>query len=448
MDLLRLVLARQSLDSLLRFPMLVDSDAFRIQRAKILGYSSKKLDFDTPSLHGELYSCSAMPPRYVTARALFLRDTETFLSVIDKVEELDFWLLLESDIPEVQAKAIASLIHLPHNTTGSHQFGEKIPMIFNDLTSINWTPRLETMMKDNIKLPISQLAGFLRMPLGDRVQMSCLYYVGLCRRTLNGEETTDAHPELENGFGMVFSNTRETHINIYGDNSQAFADRREQISKYVMLSGYLTPFTRILTDSKYRNRKLVKSALKYASYLSLKLILSSPGGEADVRSHDLVYSQKYGMTKWYHRRVLRILEDKEVVDKLPPETVNWYRAVAGEVFEASDPCRLSPNVSLPSIGIPSPDVNIWAILRSLRISSLQGISFRDPYGMLMETSTHPGSTNSGKIYQLLALDSYRKGRFFSGSGYYDSKREFKPAPAVTYRRVLAYLKGEAETWKD
>lgn len=436
MDLLRFVLSHQTLESLMRFPGLVRSDQFSICRSNVRGYKPTSLGVLVDSAkNGEVSSICEVHVDAVCVldRAVFLRQVEHIINFVDRVKSLDFWLLLESDILEAQAKALAALIYHHEGPIDHCQVGDKALYLFNDLNVINWTPRLIRILRYLLgQMGKWELTGFLRA-CGRNISVEG--YIGMCWRALGGEETTEEYPELDVAYKSIISPDSRAL-------KEAGIVSKESImsnlARYIMISGYITPYVAYLKEAAKDSPAypdIVKMALKYVSHLSLKIIAESEMGREMLREPKLYLPKNQVITRWYRKRVESILRDPALVKLLPENTIDWYRAVVGEYFDTS---------KLPQIVY----LGAWQgkdfVMDIPYYSSLQGISFYDP------KAARDGIIAMGYVYEKstfnpLIRDGYRKGKFVPECQVKEG-RTSSVAPEELYNRVLAYLKGETETW--
>lgn len=424
MDLLRLVFARQTVDSIVRFPGLLRSRVFRKIRGAILGYTpGNDIVQDTTSI-GEISktSMSYTIPDVLLSRAIFLRDTASIVDLAGKADSLDFWLLLESDIPEAQAAALAAFVYLKQNQMGDHQMSGKVLENYNDLTSINWTPRLKFILSSLIgRGRGNELTGYLLLPSHP---FSLEEYVGLCKAVLGGKEIMEYNERLSLAYTTLTRDYTQDAYVITGS---------VDVKKYkcILRSGYLYPLLEKLKSPEYH---VVKSALKYASRLALKMIAESEEGRRLLLDMHLAFPGNLACTKWYRKRVQAIVDDTSLLKYLPEDYTGWYRIVLGEV--ASDWSKFD-GLNILGIAMEGGTEN-FDNLHKLRISSLQGITFYDPDGLLRASA---GKTS---VVDFLIRDAYRRGKYFR---QFDESAEFHDkVPVEIYRAVLAYLKGESRTW--
>lgn len=212
MDLVHLVLARQELDWLHKFPKLVTKKRFT---------SIRRTVFDTPASRSGSYErdCADKGELFRTAfrnqslrnlrnRAVFLRDSGRYCLFTDLSEwDRDFWYALESGMPLIQARALAGL-----RVTNSTR---KISILenYNDLSSIPWTAQLTKELAAILAtmFPIrshrlAYVAGYVgcdsflknweyNSSHGDN------HRCGLAERKLNGEFRIEVDQDLERLLG-------------------------------------------------------------------------------------------------------------------------------------------------------------------------------------------------------------------------------------------------------
>lgn len=143
MDLLRLVLAKQPLDRLFDFPVLLRSGHFLRTRRLTVNVRKEKPDYIKQcTMEGELcrFSFAYTTCQNLRNRAVFLRNAEAYRFFYNKTEEdQDIWYAVESGIPEIQAQALASI-----SGGNADYFLSK----FNDLSAIPWTKQLKKIVEE------------------------------------------------------------------------------------------------------------------------------------------------------------------------------------------------------------------------------------------------------------------------------------------------------------
>lgn len=412
MDLLCLILAYQDIGDLLRFPILASNDRFAAVRSQVRGYPIRGYLVESSTKAGELLrGPSVISAAQLCARAIFVRNVEYFLFIAARTVALDFWFCLESGIPEIQAKALATFRYRSDRRRegGNH----------NDLPSIPWTERLENVVRS---LPTEEenleLGGYLQVPLPGPNAVNPEYYIGFCLKRLNGRECVEEIPELTKMhralFPRVTPGSPSYHI----------------VIGVSIRSRYLTP---IIPDLANPLEPTTKFAVGYASYEALKIIVTS--GTVNTSLETYVTTAR---TNSFRERARNILLDKGLLAKLPDKVVRWYRCVVyGEHYPDLD------NVSVDLGYITSPSQVPYGI-RTLSVypSSLQGITNRDPRSFIL-TLQNAGTDISDGHH--LSRDAYRRGEYIEPS-FEEPERPIPKAPDGEYERILAYLKGEAETW--
>lgn len=442
MDLLRLVLCRQSVDGLERLPELLKSKEFRKVRSTVLDYKDPENLKCAATSAGEVSNCSDeyMNVKYIAARAIFLRDWQHFVELDIHPMTMDFWLAIESGIPEVQAKALCVLLSQAGNPGRT---ADEYP--YNDLAVIPWNERLMKIIGSiaGAGHRSEVLTGFLDIKVGSQYSSfgySNNRYVGHCQRLLNGEETLDEYSELTRLYNISFDPLLFTGTN--RDVQRGDKYWQAQLCKHVMFSGYLTPFRDILEDAEKRSQEVEKVAVHYASYLALKIIA---GTSNHLSSITVSPGDKIIISRRFQNRARKIVEDGDLVSLLPERIVGWYRMIAfGEA--ASDDMNLRLALGMPlldtSNGVP--------IESSANMSSLQGISYWDPAGLYCQVSdTFGPQVNPQGLHNMMlpVLDGYRKGQIkdFKSSG--EDAIRISQEPGPMYRSILSYLREETETWR-
>ena len=445
MDLLRLVLARQSANSLLRLPRLLVSRSFRTMRAEQFGYEDLPHFIECTSSSGELSerTIDHIPPDYIVARAIFLRDAERYLSVVGEVSKLDFWLAMESGIPEIQAKALSiyiASIKILEKGGREGKVNRDTLSSYNDLTSVPWTPRLREIIRD--LLPTyhfeEEISGFLSLDM-DETSMSFDYYVGVCKNFLCGKETTEEHSHLTRLYGIV-TNPKSAAMKPYlrkGYRPTKFGDPEWQgiVSKYVMISGYLTPFVSMIRGSTAGRSSIEKYAVKYASHAALKMIIQGQGGFVNFV---VPCPGDQVTTKWFRDRVRSIVNDEDLMVKLPKGVVAWYHCVMLQIHGDA----VYDHVIRVGIPLTKNRAEIMAV--KVRPDSLQGISYVDPRAVFAQLRRWMVFSKS---FLPLGIDLYRKGTFLPEIVHGEGERRATRVHDTMYQSILAYLRGETETWE-
>lgn len=440
MDLLRLVLARQSVDSLSRLPKLLKSRRFSLARSLALGYTNSQELVSVTTRFGEISrdSTKYLNLKYVAARAIFLRDWQHYVKLTLTASRLDFWLAMESGVPEIQAKALAVVL----GEKKGHE-SKLTRYQYNDLTSIPWTKQLKAIIENEVVHPrsgdeitTSKLGGMLGLTVEPR-HTSFDYYVGYCQKVLDGGETLEEIRELNSLYVTVSDPLSRAMDHVTGGRvARGDLDWQTAMSRHVMLSGYITPFRDILSANEGRAVEVEAYAVYYASYLALKLIVKTANYLSSIANPQV---HRLLTTRRFRGRVARILGDTKLVAKLPPRILGWYHMIAfgGETTDN----RLAIALGLPPI--PSGTVDL---IGYPKCTSLQGISYWDPANLYH----HPAAASAGFDFASVVsvdVDGYRKGQVRDLPSDDEDAARTSDDPGPLYRRILAYLLGETETWR-
>ena len=236
MDLLRLVLARQSLDRLLDFPVLLGREPFLQTRRLYINTGSWNPDYLLQcTLDGELCRLSALRATCgnLRNRAVFLRDAKWYKFFRNAREDnFDFWYAIESGIPEIQAQALA---------ISSFRDAQLISALctFNDLHAIPWTPQLKEEIRalvlkiDAARVRLSSpeawkfgnllyLYGYLDIPLPPGLQdlvNERIYYTGLMDLLLEDKFTVERNETVD----YIQKHTRAGYFPAYLPQVQSLA---------------------------------------------------------------------------------------------------------------------------------------------------------------------------------------------------------------------------------
>lgn len=446
MDLLRLVLCYQNVNKLLALPRLCRDQLFLEQRAATRDYFLRGDLAEDAAKAGEISpkAKAYVRPEMILSRTLFLQNRDLILDAIDKTDQVDFWVALESGIPEVQAKALAAY-EFRHKGNGN-QVSSKALNGYNDLTAIPWTERLEKLVSSFLiegqKGSGSTLAGFLHVPLKYERRITFPYFIGYCMHRLSGGETTEEIPELTRLYTIVakqgslaLSNSLVTKIT--PDSSPE--ETMKAILSAVLASGYITPCLEWLRKP-IPGVDVAKMAVKNASLIALREIAKHhPQSLSTI-------SMKLGpqvLTTRYRKRVQAILQDKDLCSRISGTVIAMYRIILHGGKEAPG------NLSTP-LGKSEAQV-VSDAMSGRKCMSLQGISFHDPlylYASLAEVGYFSGDAY---IVEYLCLaDAYRRGQYLAQHAprQYDFARKPRVAPVERYRKILAYLRGDAEKWQD
>lgn len=334
MDLARLVLSRQSLDSLQRFPKLLRSKRFRRVRVSVRGILC--INYDTDGIyiresvrHGELIRDAARfaESHKVSARALFLRDIPMYLGTA--TGKSDVYMALKSDIPEVEEFTIRR---------SRDVISQKMEYIAaGQLVEINWTPDLADRLS-NFCVGDEVKRGFLDLvsgkPRGTR--KSVAYIRGCLLAWTGGRTITEKDAHIEENLREILSQ------NNFIEMMDCFVE-----SGYLYpLIGSISLFRSLDTDvNKNSLIGLANSAVLWARKELFPLL----GTEAFQHLSD--WRPQY-LTRAYIERVRSILSDVKSMSYLGSLTTNVYRIISGERSEyMSNGFR-----ELMSIcGIPSPE---------------------------------------------------------------------------------------------
>lgn len=449
MDLLRLVLSWQTADSLHRFPCLTRSEPFAAVRATTRGYDDSGDLFVDSTKAGELSARTRdlVKSHHILNRALFLReDKDKVLSAIDRAEKLDFWLLIESGVPEFQAKALEACMAVRNSPYKKNsRISMKCLRRYNDVSAVPWTPQLKTILADLLDRDTNNiLAGFLRIPLKKAAKITFSYYIGYCMSVLKGKETVDEVPELSRLY-LIICDTKSYAWKEAEDHRDSPAD---QFLEALMISGYIRPFMDTIELGDIGQvKKVARMALKCASLFCLRMISSN---------HPNLLSQMTGLeydcnnicTKWYRDRVLAVLADKDLCAKLDVSCMAFYKFVASP---SENPIKGCVPVLMGIPSLPLPNENLPAFIDDVNYKSLQGISFHDPAAifLLLEQNGIKMRWSQNFHFGLIA-DAYRKGHFLE-------EHSLKPCPCLRrpkspsngdWEQVLSYLNGTSNTWES
>lgn len=334
MDLLRLVLARQPVDSLFKMPQLLLSRRFLDIRGQVLGFPVPPRLRDCEIAYwisrGELsfVSDNEKESSYNLAmRAIFLYHTGYFLHFFSQHKEIDFWMAMASGIPEIQA---AALVSVEGNERQLHQY--------NDLTAIPWTPALakvvvqlsrrETKRSIHERMSTDKLTSYLKA----RFFPESIYWqgptnTGVMLAVTGGQSTVDEDRRI---------NVPEVDLK----------ELRTMTSQYdairAIYAGYLYPVLSVSRRTVRGDRgEIWTAALLHARK---ELIDAFSFDFANTRRHDLLTFGSVAITPAFIERARTILNDPSTMQKLPTVVWSQYWIFTGE--------------SVGKVSIDSPDAKL------------------------------------------------------------------------------------------
>lgn len=450
MDLLRLVLARQPVDSLIRFPFLLRSRKFLLTRITVLGNREVNTEnyLDSTIADGELTSLSVVKVGRIPAqaRAIFLRNPGSYRHFVETDPiEIDLWLALGSGIPEIQATALSRF-----RGQFPDEYQWEVIAGYADLLDIPWTEQLRAAtgtllgsltvsppQAEPTRLKLTHLAGFL----GVAVDFSKIrdyiyigeYFTGTVLNRLQGKEVTEKDEDIEKIARQLYVSSADT-VKIY---------MATGIPKTAVSCGYLYPLIEIAKKNKsfHGIPELYNQAALYGSETMLWELRNR-----DRDFNEEVFAESHRVTRNHVRRYIAILESKRL--DLLKRLVNMLLICTGvdveENYKAIYLVRL--NVAIPSWGLPSSN----RVMTRGRSRSIQSAVYYAPDIVLKEM-------RYGTRLPLMYREAYKRGL----PGNYILKQ---PEPDVLspeqrrhidsirppldpgiYERTLRYLTGEAHS---
>lgn len=320
MDLLRLVLAKQKIENLARFPQLMRSLPFHHVRCSIfqIDYMSKisASQFVTLyALRGELTPDLhvLVGSTYASCRALFRLDVRKYrLYTYDKRILLDFWGALRTGVPEIQARAIAYCIKEPINVMGQLcVVGDILKVV---LLSIPWTKQLCHVILKSVVPLCYKIDNLVSLSSCDRATHVVEEFL---KTFLDPNHVPDPKANFSSYrmIGACASDLKETVVKKSERVERIFAYspsvRGRPVNSFLLLTfieiGYLNPIIELLkkkTDPELRE-KLSRFAVKFVRKelfppLAEEVKKIAFGDTFTVPYQDLIYRARDVLNSDYH----------------------------------------------------------------------------------------------------------------------------------------------------
>lgn len=352
MDLLRLVLSKQSAEKLRTLPHLLRSKYFIETRLSTVNHlEMADLDLNNYiilcTLQGDISALSVEHSNFdhLLDRALFLCDASLYCYLIDmNPMKCNFWMAMETNVPAIQAKALSLLsIAGPGEQIYGIPFVDMIKI--RNLGSINWTTPLMNILR-NFCLQVcgrftdptmddNSLFGFLRIPVKSPVGRFRLlgfstfsYFHGYAYSFLRGGCEAETNDHLEEVFYQLYhitTNYAVMHTGAY--------------STFVG-SGYIAPIARSLQALRPGGHvKLWKEAILHACPILLPLL--SQNSSPPTRYREMLETSR-------HRKArIREFLKTNYADFTDSNVVSFYRFLVGESKDESLIEALSERMRLP-----------------------------------------------------------------------------------------------------
>lgn len=317
MDLLRLVLSKQPLDGVRKFSRLLQNKAFR--EMKLGAFGAEKYSHELSS--------HTSPTRDSVNRALFLQHVGYYLHLTGICsEEIGLVEALASGIPEIQARVL-SLVVLQDKRK------ERVTMEDYGLFAVPWTKTLwnltrEVLEKTNYS---NYWAGFFLLPKMDNPSQ---YMRGYIEARTHGKDVLERNEEIETAFSSLFRQSIEEHL------KDDFS--LDQFGEILIITGYIFPLLRFPIKGN-----LAETAFSHASHTLLK--------RADFTG--VTFETEADPDRFYVKRVSTIMDDTDLVTKIPEAGLQLYRVILGYDVQ---PTTYETEKAKAAVGIPF-DVDMFEI---------------------------------------------------------------------------------------
>lgn len=403
MDLLRLVLARQTPSRLKALPRLLGSVEFRHVRALVLGTSVEKRSSIEAHMEdcvrkGELsdWSINYASCEELESRSLFLRDPVMYRRIAGTVTAPDVVGALISGEPEIQATLLA--LKLSYAKFSGAEYRWKCFFRLSNsanLLRIEWTPQLREAI-EKVILPVCKkmricddiVFGFLGLDVKNYVHVDdpgYEYFSGCALNILQGRECLVRHEELEAIFEKIYGESlrvRTSHPSFSGNLLSTLVE-----CGYVHHISYRGP----ARDLAIGEGQVVELILIHARYELLLNLTEVHSGLASTNFSS--YAPIDRIERCYHALAGR----SEFF-----YIVHQYRLILGDVVEIGDhPQKNHLNKLLVWMGIPPQGpVNTNSMIWDLELR------IYDSLGVL----NSPFINFSGETACIMGVDVYRLGR--------------------------------------
>lgn len=329
MDLLRLTLSRLPLTRLINLKALLRSDAFLRVRMAVINPTTVTLPKNGMenylrlcTLDGELWQKSFLHVnlRALQWRAVFLRYSAGFRQFRDyQFSHGQLWKYLESDVPEIQARALTGLVMTWKRADYIH-LSSALSFPADALTSIHWTPQLKKIItfilsdwsEDYTWHRFSSLlilAGFLRIPYSGLSDRS--YVIGYLLSFTNGDTVSREIPECDDIILKAYPRMNTVDV-----------------ERSVAVSGYINPSSYWVVGKKSMLILALQEArLPLIRKFSDTLIQCQYSDMQDFRIYPR-FSRKLVL------RIREVLDDVSICEKILVDILEAYRVVAGEIFDS------------------------------------------------------------------------------------------------------------------
>lgn len=340
MDLLRLVLAKQPLAKLVMMRKLIGNDTFlqvrmdSINRRRVpVPENGKEWYLRYCTLEGELWQKSFfhVDLQLLRLRAIFLRYQGGFKQFRDyRIRDFLMWKYLESDIPEIQARALVQVFL--DAESGNHDEVKHFMSLHKDLTIIHWTPQLKQVISNVLRSSLEDidhrvmfLAGFLHLRRRHSTWDE-FYLSGYLTSFTNGDTTETKIPECEDAIKRSFPGMNaQDQVNVIAlsgyinfSYSESWAgryalDRGYQYARLPLLRRYISNFKRSAGSGEYDRMRMLLGI-----------------GQIEFNAPDDYISKKLVL------RVRKILDNETIVSQFPAKAREDYEIIAGNISLPTD----------------------------------------------------------------------------------------------------------------
>lgn len=407
MDLLRLVMARQPLESLKRFPNLLRSLEFLKTRHAVLGIPVKVSEITYPQEHvmavaasfilnGELLSDAAgyLKSDAMMYRSLFLRQPDYYRHFSGGAGmSVDFWAPLLSGMPGVQARALALLSYfisegITFDVNISYARGAKIGIPILDDQKLCGVIRhcLETSVRNPDDLN-TFLSGMVRakVPRTLHGHNQILYFCGYVVSKYRGADSLVQDPELDAKF-----------LELYGTSIE---DENDINIRFLIDCGYCYHLLRFLTPNSDKGRMIIAYA---KTVCNMSLIRLNPYVNV---------SAEYLEKTWDSFTIAKIRANlRELMQYSDPILQKQYMVIAGydvDPDEADADPEAVDNMRM-LVGVPSlleRDINSFDV--DTDVYDLSKQSFYDSPAVLVDVKKQD---DENQLLPYLLWDAFRIGQ--------------------------------------
>ena len=369
MDLLRLVLARQSMAKLISMEKLLRDKRFVYLRETLYNIPPKSDKVVRNSvLSGDLEPNSATYEKngMLLIRACFLRDVQAFLYFSPYNRgDLDFWYALGTGIPEIQDEALRIMKNVSESL---YQFDS-----IEDEASVPWTADLKKKFKD-LLLTLDKVWGL-------KIPMIAFGIAGISLprdRVISLDEDNYhyymiARVRSELNYDQVYHQVKEVE-SLLRDYDWEYLSPSKELAYARM--GYFYPLFQ--EEDSQKLRKILKIGLLLVNYDLLLFTLSRSKKSYESLVTETKYGRyRYAVTTKMMINARKCLDDPRILAIMSDNVIAQYRIMAGERSRFGPEC-LDLYLTTGNIKIFGPPRSIEISAQTqLDVGSIQGISIYD-----------------------------------------------------------------------